>query len=756
MIEIKNLTKIYHTDEEGSLAINNVSIVFPETGFVALTGESGSGKTTLLNVLSGFLGYEEGDFFVDGVDFLSFTEEDLNEYHQKKVGFVFQDYHLLESHTVVDNLIEALLIIGVNESEAKEKSLKCLELFGLDEQKNLKVRNLSSGQKQRLSIARAMIKEPNIILCDEPTANLDSENGKKILKILKDYSKNHLVILSTHNYEDAQEFVTHFVRLYKGNLTSYKEVNHDYEAQEIKQEKKGTNPFSLALFAFKNHKFRTTFKTLISSFFIAMIAFLIVLFAANTDEYATRIVSRKVFNNVSKEELVIRKKDGSALSEDDLVPLRSINHVVGTQLYGIGTEMNYYYREDIDFKYDKVIIKEEKVPEGGGMPDIIEHIEETFVALQDNLFIKSVVGRIEENDLSVGALPTDYYEVVANSDYHVGDTISVHFVDEVLQGYYVIDLDFKVTGILKNYDDNLYFSNNFLKQMDYIQYYSTNPILRFGCSYTNYDRYGTEENKRNETFYLYPLYNPNLNDLDIQYSTAFYKNFLGSISRFAVVDVFYAHLYGTPFDTRLIGTMNDEELTCDDLGMKYVYVGKDIIPYYLSDYQSYTARILIDNYANIDDVIYSLTNYKFDCLSAYRASTTEYNSNKQMQRAVTLIVSLVLVVVGAVIAVFIISLMERSELNDDKTLYLLGANDQSLRKKSLIKLGIITLVSLLIGVGLYLITLLIPVPFLVETNIYLRFYHILIVVVISALIGILSWLSYNRSLNKQLKKGVAN
>ena len=108
MIELKNLTKIYHSEEEGSLALKNISIKFPEKGFVAITGESGSGKTTLLSILSGFVSFEEGDFLLDGVDFLSLSDDDLEKYRRNDVGFVFQDYHLIEHHTVLDNLIEVL------------------------------------------------------------------------------------------------------------------------------------------------------------------------------------------------------------------------------------------------------------------------------------------------------------------------------------------------------------------------------------------------------------------------------------------------------------------------------------------------------------------------------------------------------------------------------------------------------------------------------------------------------------------------
>lgn len=755
MIEVRNLTKIYHTEEEGSIALNNISITFPEKGFVAITGESGSGKTTLLNILSGFLPYEEGDLFIDGVDFLTFSDEDLNDYHLKKVGFVFQDYHLLESHTVLDNLIETLQIIGVPTKEAEKKSLEYLKMFELEDLKYNKVRNLSSGQKQRVSIARAMIKDPDVLLCDEPTANLDEETGFKVLKILKEYSKNHLLILSTHNYEDAQTYVTHFVRIYKGNLTSFEEVKHEEYEQEASQEKKPTSALSLSLFSFKNHKFKTIVKTLISSIFTMMFVFLTVLFAANIDEYSTRIISKNTFNNVEKDEVLVMRKDGNKMSSDELNNINSIAHVRGSELYGLASEMNYYYREDIDFINQKQISKE-TVSVPGGMPEIVEHVDYIFTPVNDSLHIKSYLGMVKESDLSSGSLPTGYYDVVANASYNVGDNIPVYFYDPIMQGYYFIKLDFKVTGILKNDDENLYFSDKFLKGIDYIQYYSNDPILRFGINYSVYDSHGGISATRVDSFYLTPLYNPNLAPNEIQFSTTFIKKFEESLprNRFSY-NLFFANLRGNTTDDRYYIDVN-EEMSTSEIDAKFIYVGEDVLHYFLDDYESNTGRVVIDNYAYIDNVIYDLTNQKYDCLSAYRASSTKSDLNKQVRRALSLILSLVIIVIGSFISMFINLIIERSELNDDKTLYLLGANVKSLRKKAFYKIALSLLASIIIGFGLYLIILLLPISFIAEMNLYLRFYHFLIILVVSVLIGLITWWRYHHSLIKVLKKGVEN
>ena len=748
MIELINLTKIYHSESEGSLALKGINLKFPETGFVGITGESGSGKTTLLNVLSGFASYEEGSLFIDGVDFSTFSNEDIETYRKNDIGFVFQDYHLIESHTVLDNLIEALLIIGVPYKAAKRKSLDYLNKFDLLDHKKHKARELSSGQKQKLAIARALIKEPKIILCDEPTANLDVESGKVIFEHLKEYAKDHLVIVSTHNYEDAQDYVTHFVRLYQGNLTAYEQVRNIKDIAPTNNVDKKSDFSRLSFISLKNQTASNIFKTLFSSLLVVLSLFMLALFTSNIDDSFTRVVTRTVFNNVSQNEMLVMKKSGEYLNDDDLSSMQNNEHIIGSQLYGLATEMNYYYRDGIDYSYDIVI---EQRPSEADPSRAEEYIAYSFTTLHDDLYIKSATGMINKEDLSSGNLPINCYDIVAPSNYAIGDVITIYFHDTILQGFNYFQFDFTVVGILKDKTQDVYFSDSFIKGIDYIQYYSSSLPLNLVINYQMYNKHTKKEVETMGFYYLAPLYNPNLGPTEVQLSETYIKNAGDSFPAFNKINAVRAMFPNR--ESEYISVTFNEELVEEGIPAFCAYVGKDIYNYYLENYQSRIGRVVIDNYSHLDEVIASLTNLKYDCLSEYRSASNGFDPDKQDQRAITLSVSLMTLFAAMIIFYVFGFFMEKSRLAVDHTLYLLGASNKSVYQSSIIQISITYLVGLLLGVGLYFITFALPISFLAMTNEYLRFYHFLIVSGAVIVLTFLLWLKYRHDFLSYNKKG---
>ena len=164
MIRLENIYKYYYSESSVTQALRNVNLEFSKGEFVAITGESGSGKTTLLNVISGIDTYDEGEMYVNGQPTFQYDDDDWEEYRRDKIGFVFQNYNLIGHYTVLDNMISALLILGVGEKKAEKKALKYLEKVGLKGFEKSRASKLSSGQKQRLAIARALAKETDIIM----------------------------------------------------------------------------------------------------------------------------------------------------------------------------------------------------------------------------------------------------------------------------------------------------------------------------------------------------------------------------------------------------------------------------------------------------------------------------------------------------------------------------------------------------------------------------------------------------------------
>jgi len=205
-IKLQNISKYYYSETAVTQALQGINLEFRMGEFVAITGESGSGKSTLLRIISGMDTFDDGELYVDGQPTFQYDEDDWEEYRRTKIGFVFQDYSLIGHYTAKENIVSALLIMGVPEKEAGDKAIHYLERVGLSAQRDQRASKLSSGQKQRLSIARALAKDTDIIVADEPTGNLDSETGAQIVKLLRDLSQDHLVIMVTHNYEQVEKY----------------------------------------------------------------------------------------------------------------------------------------------------------------------------------------------------------------------------------------------------------------------------------------------------------------------------------------------------------------------------------------------------------------------------------------------------------------------------------------------------------------------------------------------------------------------
>lgn len=218
-IKLQNISKYYYSETAVTQALQGINLEFRMGEFVAITGESGSGKSTLLRIISGMDTFDDGELYVDGQPTFQYDEDDWEEYRRTKIGFVFQDYSLIGHYTAKENIVSALLIMGVPEKEAGDKAIHYLERVGLSAQRDQRASKLSSGQKQRLSIARALAKNTDIIVADEPTGNLDEENTIRTMSILRAISKECLVILVSHERRIAEFFADRILEIKDGEIT---------------------------------------------------------------------------------------------------------------------------------------------------------------------------------------------------------------------------------------------------------------------------------------------------------------------------------------------------------------------------------------------------------------------------------------------------------------------------------------------------------------------------------------------------------
>lgn len=219
MFEAKNLKKIYPVKKgEDVVALKGVSITFPERGMVFILGKSGSGKSTLLHLLGGLDKPTEGEIVLDGKSSKDFRDHDWDEYRNRDVGFVFQEYNLLPEFTVRDNIAIALELQKKKpDKETVERILGRVELQGVS---GRKPGELSGGQRQRVAIARALVKEPKIIFADEPTGALDAATGESVLQLLKSLSAEKLVIVVSHDREFAERFGDRVIEIADGTIVS--------------------------------------------------------------------------------------------------------------------------------------------------------------------------------------------------------------------------------------------------------------------------------------------------------------------------------------------------------------------------------------------------------------------------------------------------------------------------------------------------------------------------------------------------------
>ena len=219
MLSVRNLVKIYKPKKaEPVRALNNVSLEFGDTGLVFLLGKSGSGKSTLLNAIGGLDKFDEGEIIIKGKSSKDFSQSDFDSYRNTFIGFIFQEYNILEEFSVAKNLELAIELQGKKPN--KEEVLKLLEQVEMTQYAKRKPNELSGGQKQRVAIARALIKNPQIIMADEPTGALDSNTGKQVMETLKKLSKEKLVIIVSHDREFAETYGDRIIELKDGNIIS--------------------------------------------------------------------------------------------------------------------------------------------------------------------------------------------------------------------------------------------------------------------------------------------------------------------------------------------------------------------------------------------------------------------------------------------------------------------------------------------------------------------------------------------------------
>lgn len=360
LYRLEHVYKYYNNDSRVEIGLEDISLKFKLGEIIAITGVSGSGKTTLINMVGGFDSFENGEIYINNDGISKYDSFDYENYRKKYISVVFQDYGILERYSILNNLILIRLLMNDSYKEAKKKSLEIIKEIGFLRFKNKKASKLSGGQKQKLAVARAILKDAPIILGDEITANLDSSSGKEILELLFSHAKDKLILLVTHHYEQIEKYVTRKITLSEGKVIEDKKIKEAPYSTYKDTPSIKKNDFLLAsLFTMMQVK---------NNFFHFLYLFIILLFGGvllfGGNIIGDYFVSDYNINSQVKENTIIevKKNDYSILNETDIKVFKNIKgtenifvpklYSARTYIEGIGDNHSNRYHIMIDDTLD--------------------------------------------------------------------------------------------------------------------------------------------------------------------------------------------------------------------------------------------------------------------------------------------------------------------------------------------------------------------------------------------------------------------
>ncbi len=791
MIRLKNISKFYKdSDNNITTGLKKVSMEFHKGEFVVIAGESGSGKSTLLNIISGMLPYEEGEMYFCGKETSYYGKEEWEAYRRNYISVVYQDYNLIDSYTVLQNVETALLIAGTSKEDAREKALKYIEKVGLTEQKNNRATNLSSGQKQRLSIARALAKETDVIVADEPTGNLDEENGRQISAIFKELAEDHLVIMVTHNYDQVKDLATRKIRLYNNELAEDEVLKPKCDIEDVitrvdpdlgldKKEKEKKTKKTVNRFVWINKLAQPKRNFLMFSVYVALILALYVFIGtviANSDDATSKIYDNDKMPNTDKTRIIAVKTDGNMVTDEDVKKLTSIKHVKYVDRYDYIGDINYYYKKDEDYR----LVFNRQLSE----TDTPEMTQIKLVS--DDKYMKSVTCLTNE-DIIEGEIAKGRYEVVVSKKDKdlLGETVRFYFeCSQRWKGDAIIGVDMKVVGVTDIEENQCFFSSTFCNDLS-IDYIDINSALfcigveQYGAGVYPLDMYESlDEMKKGEmdsTVWTYQ--NDGKVDEQIisvfrQYQAVIIVNESLSGNEVILSPNFFARAYKLAIDDSVIQyyLYNDAAFTYysfDEEGKKVknnmtlrllnaentsdsqiMEVSEELFNTLFPTRNVNQICIYIDDYAYVDDVMSDLTTSGYYNFNVFRVGAKEYDEVTVMAKLQIIVISLAASIAIFFIGIFMIHMMMKLKKKDFIVYDCLGMDYRV--RYSIVKtdLTINAIIAYIVVMIIVIILNFRDVEIFVNLIKYYRWYYYILLFVISLVMARLTARFYNKYLLK--------
>lgn len=735
MIKLKNVSKFYYSKGVIATGFTKVNLEFKIGEFVAITGESGSGKSTLLNVISGLDSYEEGEMYIDGKETSHYLEKDWEIYRRKNIGNIYQNFNLVNSYTVYQNIDLVLSLNGIPKDERKKKINELLKRVDMYKYRKTKVSKLSGGQKQRIAIARALAKDVPVIIADEPTGSLDKRSAANIIKLLKEISEDKLVIIVTHNYEQVSEYVTRAITMHDGKVLEDKKFKQ-VEEESIRCEGSYKN---ITLFNKIRLGFRNTFNV-VPKFILLFLVYAFIV-AALMGEYSffkkneyemDKSGYNEIFKDTDDKRVVLNKKDKTEFSLEEFDNIKKMKNVKSVIKNDVIVDQDMAFTNEDEMLWMMMRASDMEQFDGkvdlGRMPSNPNEV--VIAGDKDNYYLSS-----------------DVESILDHKFYMMGDN-GEKFKDKEIVIVGIKYMDLKLDYI----DFKIYLSDELLDKVlfDTHQKYSTITIDFMGENHTSGNESNSFKLETNNWVTPGTAIIPEDFNSRCDKDVCINKNFNVKVEN---------QYYSVNRDFKIEKNYNQKNI--NKILELNNYIKEDFEENYNGkiyinplDYNelfnkgTYQMSVYVDDIENLDGVVAELDKMGYRVLKVKDTLVDE--GSTEIMKILKLIVTCALIFVLFFISYFIIKIILKSRNTYFSVLRMLGASKNVCRELLIIELFVISNLSYFIFIGLAEInkTSLLNIEFINTVNTYFKLNDYIVLYVVLTLMSLLISIKYAAKLFK--------